>query len=127
MVVLSGCGTTGPGQPATAVLDGTGRIVIRNASLVLTMDPKLGEGPLGRLQDADVLIDHDRIGAVGKHLSAGGATVLDGHGKIVMPGFVDVHNHLCQTLIRGCATNQELTRTATLVRGWAPSMCPPAA
>lgn len=108
VLVLSGCATTGSGQPATAVLDGTGRIVIRNASLVLTMDPKLGEGPLGRLQDADVLIDHDRIGAVGKHLSAGGATALDGHGKIVMPGFVDVHNHLWQTLIRGCATDQEL-------------------
>lgn len=34
--------------------------------------------------------------------------MLDGHGKIVMPGFVDVHNHLWQTLIRGCATDQEL-------------------
>jgi 5-methylthioadenosine/S-adenosylhomocysteine deaminase len=107
-LVVSSCANTRSGQPAMAVLDGTGRIVIRNASLVLTMDPKLGEGPLGRLQDADVLIDRDRIGAVGKHLPAGGATVLDGHGKIVMPGFVDVHNHLWQTLIRGCATDQEL-------------------
>ena len=34
--------------------------------------------------------------------------MLDGHGKIVMPGFVDTHNHLWQTLIRGCATDQEL-------------------
>jgi hypothetical protein len=28
-----------------------------------------------------VLIDHDRIGAVGKHLDTSGAAVLDGHGK----------------------------------------------
>jgi 5-methylthioadenosine/S-adenosylhomocysteine deaminase len=108
VVVVSGCANTGSGQPAAVVLDGTGRILIRNASLVLTMDPKLGEGPLGRLQDADVLIDRDRIGAVGKHLPADSAMVLDGHGKIIMPGFVDVHNHLWQTLIRGCATDQEL-------------------
>jgi hypothetical protein len=71
-------------------------------------DPKLGEDPLGRLQDADVLIDHDRIAAVGKHLPAAGAAVLDGYGKIIMPGFVDTHNHLWQTLIRGCATDQAL-------------------
>lgn len=108
VLIASGCANMGSGQPAAAVLDGTGRILIRNASLVLTMDPKLGEGALGRLHDADVLIDHDRISAVGKHLDAGGATVLDGHGKIVMPGFIDVHNHLWQTLIRGCATDQEL-------------------
>jgi 5-methylthioadenosine/S-adenosylhomocysteine deaminase len=108
VLVVSGCANTGSGQPSPAVLDGTGRIVIRNASLVLTMDPKLGEGPLGQLRDADVLIDHDRIGAVGKHLAAGGATALDGHDKIVLPGFVDTHNHLWQTLIRGCATDQEL-------------------
>src|SRR5438270_13932793 len=83
VVVVSGCVNTGSGQPATVALDGTGRILIRNASLVLTMDPKLGEGPLGRLQDVDVLIDGDRIGVVGKHLPAGGAMVLNGHGKIV--------------------------------------------
>ena len=105
-LVVSGC--AGIEQPAPASFDGTGRTVIRNASLVLTMDPKLGEGPLGRLQDADVLIDHDRIAAVGKHLPAAGAAVLDGHGKIIMAGFVDTHNHLWQTLIRGCATDQAL-------------------
>ncbi len=88
--------------------DGGGRIVIQNASLVLTMDPELGEGPPGRLEDVDVLIDRDRIGAVGKDLEADGARVLDGHGKIVLPGFVDLHNHLWQALIRGCATDREL-------------------
>ncbi len=107
VVLLAGCGAAQTPRD-TAVFDGGGRIVIRNVSLVLTMDPKLGAGPLGQLQDADVLIDHDRIGAIGKQLSAEGAQVLDGHGKIVMPGFVDTHNHLWQTLIRGCATDKEL-------------------
>jgi 5-methylthioadenosine/S-adenosylhomocysteine deaminase len=107
MVVVASAGA-GTRQPAPANFDGIGRIVIRDASLVLTMDPKLGAGPLGRLENVDLLIDHDRIGGVGKHLPAGGAAVVNGHGKIVMPGFVDVHNHLWQTLIRGCATDQEL-------------------
>jgi 5-methylthioadenosine/S-adenosylhomocysteine deaminase len=87
---------------------GGGRILIRDASLVLTMDPALGAGPLGLLEDADVLIDRDRIGAVGKDLPEDDARVLDGYGKIVLPGFVDVHNHLWQVLIRGCATDKEL-------------------
>jgi 5-methylthioadenosine/S-adenosylhomocysteine deaminase len=107
VVVLAGLGAS-PGSPADADFDGAGRIVIRNASLVLTMDPALGEGPLGRLEQADVSIEHDRIGAVGRDLPTDGARVLDGRGKIVMPGFVDVHNHLWQTLIRGCATDKEL-------------------
>jgi 5-methylthioadenosine/S-adenosylhomocysteine deaminase len=34
--------------------------------------------------------------------------VVDGRGKIVLPGFVDLHNHLWQALIRGCAGDNEL-------------------
>lgn len=95
---MATCTTAGPsqlaGDSAGAGFDSSGRIVIRNASLVLTMDPKLGEGPIGRLEDADVLIDRDRIAAVGKNLPAGDARVHDGHDKIVLPGFVE-DSELC--------------------------------
>lgn len=80
-----------------------GKTLVRNASMVLTMDPALGT-----LEDADVLIDGDRIAAVGTGLAASGARVIDGRGKIVLPGFVDLHTHLWQSLIRGCATDKEL-------------------
>ncbi|MFC0116315.1 amidohydrolase family protein [Kibdelosporangium aridum] len=80
-----------------------GRTLIRGASMVLTMDPALGT-----LENADVLIDGDRITAVGRGVDAGRAKVIDGRGKIVMPGFVDLHTHLWQSLIRGCATDKEL-------------------
>ncbi|MFI6099259.1 amidohydrolase family protein [Lentzea sp. NPDC051213] len=80
-----------------------GRTLIRNASMVLTMDPALGT-----LENADVLIDGDRIAAVGRGMNAGDARVIDGRGKIVLPGFVDLHTHLWQSLIRGCATDKEL-------------------
>lgn len=43
---------------------------------------------------ADVLIDGDRIVAVGPHLDAPpGTEVLDASGKIVTPGFIDIHTH----------------------------------
>jgi 5-methylthioadenosine/S-adenosylhomocysteine deaminase len=57
---------------------------------------------------ADVLIENNKIAAVGQHLQDIGARVVDATGMIVMPGFIDTHNHLWQSLIRGCGTNQDL-------------------
>src|SRR5262245_59526647 len=85
--------------------------LIRNAALILTMDPTVGQGELGIIADADVLIEGDTIAAVGKRLPRHGADVVEAAGKIVMPGFVDTHNHLWQSLIRGCGTNAD-------VNGW---------
>jgi 5-methylthioadenosine/S-adenosylhomocysteine deaminase len=84
--------------------------LMRNASLVLTMDPSLGdESVLGQLENADVLIVGDKIAAVGVNLAAPSeVTVIDARGMIVMPGFVDTHDHLWQCLIRGCATDGHL-------------------
>jgi 5-methylthioadenosine/S-adenosylhomocysteine deaminase len=89
---------------------GGGGYLIRNAALVLTMDPNLGAGGiLGWLEDADVLIVGDRIAAVGAHLAGpDGVHIIDGREMIVMPGFVDTHDHLWQCLIRGCATDGHL-------------------
>src|SRR5262245_42510722 len=87
-----------------------GGYLMQNASLVLTMDPTRGAGGiLGQLENADVLIVADRIAAVGVNLSApSGVNVVDGRGLIVMPGFVDTHDHLWQSLIRGCAADGDL-------------------
>ena len=42
----------------------------------------------------DVLIEDGVIRQVGKDLSANGAEVYDAAGKIVTPGFIDMHTHL---------------------------------
>ncbi len=48
-----------------------------------------------KLQDTDVLMVDGKINAVGKSLTApAGAQVLDGRGKWVTPGLIDVHSHL---------------------------------
>lgn len=84
--------------------------VIRDAALALTMDPTIGSGRLGMLENADVYVVGDQIAAVGQDLVIADkdVEVIDARGKIVMPGFVDTHNHLWQTLIRGCGTDDEI-------------------
>jgi len=84
------------------------KVLVRNAALVITMDPALGTGPLGTLENADVLFTGGTLTSVGKNLPREGAAEVDATGKIVMPGFIDVHNHLWQTIIRGCATDGDL-------------------
>lgn len=44
--------------------------------------------------EADVLVEGDKIVAVGAGLSAEGHEVIDCTGKYVMPGGIDVHTHL---------------------------------
>jgi 5-methylthioadenosine/S-adenosylhomocysteine deaminase len=93
-----------------AVPTGGRGYLIRNASLVLTMDPNLGDRSiLGQLENGDVLIVGDQIAAVGVKLAApSGVKVIDGRGMVVMPGFVDTHDHFWQSLIRGCAADDDL-------------------
>lgn len=43
---------------------------------------------------ADVLVSEGKIAAVGEALSAEGAQVIEAAGKIVAPGFIDMHVHL---------------------------------
>ncbi|QRN85245.1 amidohydrolase [Clostridia bacterium] len=52
---------------------------------------------------ADLLIDGDRIVAVGTvdPAQAGNAEIISGEGKIAMPGFVNTHTHLYQNMLKG--------------------------
>jgi len=52
-----------------------------------------GEG--GRIEGGSVLFADGKVQAVGRNLPApAGATVIDGTGKWVTPGVIDVHSHL---------------------------------
>jgi 5-methylthioadenosine/S-adenosylhomocysteine deaminase len=68
-------------------------VVIRNA-FVMTMDTA------GDLPESDIHILDGRIVAVGKDLAAPGARVIDGRGRIVLPGLVETHWHMWNTILR---------------------------
>jgi len=80
----------------------SGRKLIRGGT-VLTLDPQLGD-----LVAGDVLIDGDRIVAVGPDLANGEVEVIDASGMIVMPGFVDSHRHIWEGLLRNIGTDVPL-------------------
>jgi 5-methylthioadenosine/S-adenosylhomocysteine deaminase len=75
-------------------LPARGEFLIRNAH-VMTMDPALGD-----IAGGAVHIKEGRIVAVGRNLKAPGAEVIDGTRMIVMPGLVDTHWHMWNTLYR---------------------------
>lgn len=78
-------------------------LLIKNALRVATMDDAGTE-----LADADILLKGRVILAVGKNLEApDDAQVLDARGCVVIPGMVNTHHHLCQTLTRATPAAQD--------------------
>jgi len=61
-----------------------------------------------RVLRADVLVRGLEIAAIGTVKTSGATRVLDVSGCAVIPGFVQAHVHLCQTLMRGLADDLPL-------------------
>jgi 5-methylthioadenosine/S-adenosylhomocysteine deaminase len=80
----------------------TGRTLIRGGT-VLSLDPTIGD-----LTRGDVLVEGDRIVAVGPALPNGEVEVIDATDMIVMPGFVDSHRHIWEGLLRNIGTDVPL-------------------
>ena len=82
----------------------TKSLLLRGGRLV-TMDDSR------RIVDADVLVQDGRIKSVGK-LDGGKVgkkpALLDCTGLVVLPGLIQAHIHLCQTLFRGLADDLSL-------------------
>jgi N-acyl-D-amino-acid deacylase len=65
-----------------------------------------------------VLIRGERIDAVGPRSIPAGATIVDGHGLTLAPGFIDMHNHSGRGLERDpSATSQVSQGITTLALG----------
>ena len=69
---------------------------------VVTMD---GNDSIVR---GDLLIRDGRIASVGRESATSVDEVIDANGCAVLPGFVQTHVHLCQTLFRGAADDLSL-------------------
>lgn len=77
------------------------KIWIRNAT-ILTMNAA------GEVVTGDVLVENGLIAQIGAGIEAPDARVIDAGGKVLLPGFVQTHIHLCQTLFRGRADDLAL-------------------
>jgi 5-methylthioadenosine/S-adenosylhomocysteine deaminase len=63
------------------------------------------------LHDADVLVEGERIAAVGPGLEVPEGTYeIDAAGGIVMPGMIDTHRHMWQTALRGYGADWTLSQ-----------------
>jgi 5-methylthioadenosine/S-adenosylhomocysteine deaminase len=58
--------------------------------------------------EADVAIERGRITAIGPNPAGAYARTMDAHGAWILPGFIQTHVHLCQTLFRGYADDLPL-------------------
>jgi 5-methylthioadenosine/S-adenosylhomocysteine deaminase len=76
-------------------------LLIRGGT-ILTMNDRLD------VVQGDVAVRDGRIHAVGRVEASRADTVVDASGALVLPGFVQTHVHLCQTLFRGFADDLAL-------------------
>ncbi len=83
-----------------------------SATLWKGADHVLRGGPEWTSAAGDLLVKDGRIAAAGgdlaRHADAAGARVVDCTGLTILPGLVQTHVHLCQTLFRGLAEGMPL-------------------
>jgi 5-methylthioadenosine/S-adenosylhomocysteine deaminase len=94
---MTGPGPDPSGQPAGEPTS----ILIRNATIV-TMNDRLD------IVAGDVVVRDGRIASVGRDDIGRHAKVIDAGGNYLLPGFIQTHIHLCQTLFRGSADDMPL-------------------
>jgi imidazolonepropionase len=68
-------------------------LVVDDIGLLVTNDPERGEGPLGLVRDAALVIEGERVAAI-ERAGAAGDERIGAEGRCVIPGFVDSHTHL---------------------------------
>ncbi|MDX1481188.1 MAG: amidohydrolase [Woeseiaceae bacterium] len=94
------------GRPVTIAGD-AGVDLIVEGDYVVTMDPS---GTI--IEDGAVAVDDGAIVAIGSRVALRGrypgAEVLDGSGRVVLPGLVNGHTHAAMTILRGIADDLAL-------------------
>jgi 5-methylthioadenosine/S-adenosylhomocysteine deaminase len=93
----SGRSLAAAAPPQTSGVGVQGDYLIKGG-YVLSVDPEIGDLPVG-----DVHVRNGVIQDIGRRLSAPGAEVIDAGNAIVMPGFIEVHWHMWNSIWRGMA------------------------
>ena len=102
LLLTAGLGTTGGGEPYD--------LLIRNARVL--------DGTGAPWQQADVGVRGGRIVRVGRLDTEGATHVLDARGRVLAPGFIDVHTHVEEGLpARPDAENLTADGVTSIVTG----------
>ena len=83
-------------QPARAATAGSFAL---RGGYVMTFDPRIGD-----IADGDVRVENGKITAVGKDAAGPDVELIDVRGMIVMPGLVDTHTHMWNSIWRTSPT-----------------------
>jgi 5-methylthioadenosine/S-adenosylhomocysteine deaminase len=95
------------------------RLLIRGA-FVISMDRDVGD-----VLPGDILVEEDKIAAIGSALDVEDAEIVDATDTIAIPGFVDTHRHTWETVIRGVAPDVTLAEYfAVILDAFAPAYRP---
>ena len=91
-------------------------LLVKNAAVLVTMDDARRE-----LRDAGLYIEDNRIVAVGPTatLPASADEILDLRGHIVLPGLINTHHHMYQSLTRAVPAAQDVE-----LYGWLETLYP---
>jgi len=84
-------------------------LLIRGATII-TLDGG------NQVFEGDVFVEGGRISAIGESLIGGQyrGAIIEARGRVLLPGFVQTHIHLCQTLFRGAADDLALIDWLTM-------------
>ncbi|WP_199554008.1 amidohydrolase [Sandaracinobacteroides hominis] len=109
-LLLAGCATTGSGSgsgansaPPPAPLKGAtsaGEAELKSTYKVWPGVPTvirnvtIYDGKGGRIENGAVRFENGKLVSIGQSVNEAGATVIDGAGKWVTPGIIDIHSHL---------------------------------
>ena len=79
------------------------KILIKSPSIIATMNDKMEEWSSGH-----ILIEGDKIASIGKQTFKGDFDEeIDATGMLVLPGFINTHHHLYQSLTRNIPKMQD--------------------
>lgn len=82
------------------------KLLLKNVDYLVTFNDKDEI-----LRNYDILVEGNKITKIGKDIQTdeiGDTEIIDATGKVVLPGFVNTHHHLYQTMFRGIDEVQEM-------------------
>jgi N-acyl-D-amino-acid deacylase len=85
------------------------------ATCVTVVGAQIADGSGRALRVANVHIANGRIASIDRRAPASGDAALDGRGRVLAPGFIDIHNHSASELSANPAAETQVAQGITTV------------